>query len=986
MTRLTICGFSTENILLVKTAYNTLQLSHVNEYFLNMIEIIDCLNTLVLKEMFSLRSEITYWKKMKNSSPMEKSFMHWNSRLFNLLFLRKDIQPLKTSTILLQIDKLSINFDELCILLAKIHFAISYLKKIHNLIESKGVVKNYMTNGTQEDVELSLKMKKNIEKISIYYLDKSFISLLYSVKAHLPSYSLIILNTLNKVHKKNLDEEKKIKDELKKLTELLDQLDNNFNLNYLHSLVNPMHYQLKFLLLFKYNEDFPLETMKLKLSRPTYLERYWVRSLLLSILTFVVIKKGYEWHQSGALYETFLKVQDFVILKLEEHIIDPVVELIEKLFDTMNNDNIIVSRQELEESIGAYERMLIEFSKSKEGKSLISRFQEELLEKQAQLKEELIRNKEVIKEEILKSTDKLKKEIDLSVTSSTGVLKESIESLLEGNILESINKVSSASSSSSSVADAALAVASIETQNATREAVLEVVDKNSSIFGSDNKSSFKQSTNNEQFRESIGKSATSYINNESKIEYYPYFRYVRPKEIDPRNFRISPDAEEALAALMTEYERELQTPIRGMVYGSLFTSLLVQVQKLKIHTEALMLKMDKVLKSNELTMAATAAMPAVLCFSILFSGIRYLFTPRAHNPGKSALHFRLILSDVERSLGEIAEIQERKRLNFSLEDSNAVIAEEETTTNASNRLRSLSNIQQNWENMLESDLINYKTSNIDPKPTLPPFPATIPPSTFPDINDNSTTNSNFINSTTNSNQIPPYLLEYNRIFAQQSNSSLILKYPKEWWLAKGHLTFNLVRLRSKFHDIFDIDSPEMETVIKESRPGSTASSKFNIFEFSNSESSLQNNVTKLKSFDPNTLINSFSLNNSFHLDQALGINSFSFSLSSTDSPSASFLFSCFKNLNLFTYNCFLFFYQNLYLPVSNYTWKTIKVCSAVHDLLLGEIQPTSQTTQHLSIHKDILLLEAPEFEVKLERKIETANRMRNSYKVFSPLV
>ena len=35
------------------------------------------------------------------------------------------------------------------------------------------------------------------------------------------------------------------------------------------------------------------------------------------------------------------------------------------------------------------------------------------------------------------------------------------------------------------------------------------------------------------------------------------------------------------------------------------------MQKLKVHTEAAMLKMDKVIASNQLTMAITAAMPSI---------------------------------------------------------------------------------------------------------------------------------------------------------------------------------------------------------------------------------------------------------------------------------------------------------------------------------------------------------------------------------------
>lgn len=52
--------------------------------------------------------------------------------------------------------------------------------------------------------------------------------------------------------------------------------------------------------------------------------------------------------------------------------------------------------------------------------------------------------------------------------------------------------------------------------------------------------------------------------------------------------------EQAMAALMTAYERELQAPVQGMVFGNLMTAILIQMQKLKVHTEAAMLTMDQV--------------------------------------------------------------------------------------------------------------------------------------------------------------------------------------------------------------------------------------------------------------------------------------------------------------------------------------------------------------------------------------------------------
>lgn len=52
--------------------------------------------------------------------------------------------------------------------------------------------------------------------------------------------------------------------------------------------------------------------------------------------------------------------------------------------------------------------------------------------------------------------------------------------------------------------------------------------------------------------------------------------------------------EQAMAALMSAYEKELQAPIKGIMFGNLTTAILIQMQKLKVHTEVAMLKMDQV--------------------------------------------------------------------------------------------------------------------------------------------------------------------------------------------------------------------------------------------------------------------------------------------------------------------------------------------------------------------------------------------------------
>lgn len=111
--------------------------------------------------------------------------------------------------------------------------------------------------------------------------------------------------------------------------------------------------------------------------------------------------------------------------------------------------------------------------------------------------------------------------------------------------------------------------------------------------------------------------------------------------------------EEALDALMKSYEAELPNPIQGVLFGNLATSILIQMQKLKVHTEAAMLMMDQVLASNQLTMAGTAAMPAFLFFGGLYLFIRRIFQPRRYSLVEANLRLRLALTEVERSLLEL---------------------------------------------------------------------------------------------------------------------------------------------------------------------------------------------------------------------------------------------------------------------------------------------------------------------------------------------
>lgn len=120
-----------------------------------------------------------------------------------------------------------------------------------------------------------------------------------------------------------------------------------------------------------------------------------------------------------------------------------------------------------------------------------------------------------------------------------------------------------------------------------------------------------------------------------------------------RNGSLSDEQQLAWDALMRSYESDMKSPFVGLTVGNLANSMLIQIQKLKVHTEAAMLTMDQVLASNQLTMAATAAMPGFAMMGIgTYITVKF-FRPSIAKAGPNTLPLRLILSDVERSLADV---------------------------------------------------------------------------------------------------------------------------------------------------------------------------------------------------------------------------------------------------------------------------------------------------------------------------------------------
>lgn len=106
-----------------------------------------------------------------------------------------------------------------------------------------------------------------------------------------------------------------------------------------------------------------------------------------------------------------------------------------------------------------------------------------------------------------------------------------------------------------------------------------------------------------------------------------------------------------MAAVMACYEAELRAPVRGLVTGDLARTLLIQVQRLKVDTEAAMLELDQILRSNELTVALLAAVPSLLVGGVVLMRLARLLLPRrAPDPKTEAVAARLAAVGLGRAL------------------------------------------------------------------------------------------------------------------------------------------------------------------------------------------------------------------------------------------------------------------------------------------------------------------------------------------------
>eukprot|EP00892_Ulva_mutabilis_P001256 jgi/Ulvmu1/11130/UM071_0013.1 len=141
-------------------------------------------------------------------------------------------------------------------------------------------------------------------------------------------------------------------------------------------------------------------------------------------------------------------------------------------------------------------------------------------------------------------------------------------------------------------------------------------------------------------------------------------RMLADFEADVTRAGFRADGEDSpMGVLLSHYEQELKHPIRNAVTGTLPRSLLIQVHKMKTDTEAAMIELDKIMKSNELTLAVTAAFPAIVVAGTLgYAGLR-LLSPPPPNVRTTAGPIRVAMAELERAIDMAVSIEESPALS-----------------------------------------------------------------------------------------------------------------------------------------------------------------------------------------------------------------------------------------------------------------------------------------------------------------------------------
>ena len=343
--------------------------------------------------------------------------------------------------------------------------------------------------------------------------------------------------------------------------------------------------------------EYPLGISDGIIRKPTSYERYWILRYTMYVATGLGCYYMVHAFRTGELQSFITLCIQNMIIKFKEHVVEPLDKLSHELFDSKFKEGIIVTKEDLQQSYVALSRMLDDYSEN-----VINKGQPN---KADQLKTiiENAKNDFLLRANLARGND---------VPASSFALPDAA-SFSDSKIVRMMDRFSSYVSN---LVDPSVIVGNASPAPVSEPAAPASASTISSGESAATMSSAPVANNSLQPFDLKGvgtmvvapspNTTRSKSSSSDTMECYTY-KKLTPLDIVEMQTKSSVVMEE----LMKDYEEELKNPIKGMISGNLMRSMLIQVQKLKVHTEAAMLTMDQILASNELTIAATAALPAI---------------------------------------------------------------------------------------------------------------------------------------------------------------------------------------------------------------------------------------------------------------------------------------------------------------------------------------------------------------------------------------
>ncbi|CAF0983277.1 unnamed protein product [Adineta ricciae] len=111
---------------------------------------------------------------------------------------------------------------------------------------------------------------------------------------------------------------------------------------------------------------------------------------------------------------------------------------------------------------------------------------------------------------------------------------------------------------------------------------------------------------------------------------------------------------EDMNVVMKNYQQELNSPIRSALLGDLIKGILIQVQKVKVDGEGLIIQIDQLMKQNQINFSLLATIPAILIITFVFVATKNVISDRLINQRKFDL--TTLREQIIRKLREVEHI------------------------------------------------------------------------------------------------------------------------------------------------------------------------------------------------------------------------------------------------------------------------------------------------------------------------------------------